>query len=77
MVIQTPTTSRPRWFTPLVVAAWLAGGLGAYFLLTRHFAHVIQAWPYLLLLACPLMHVFMHKHHGHRQSRHQPTQPER
>jgi hypothetical protein len=21
--------------------------------------------PYLLFLACPLMHFFMHRHHGH------------
>lgn len=37
----------------------------AYFLLTEHRAHVIQALPWLLVLACPLMHVFMHR--GHRQ----------
>ena len=73
--MQTPTSSRPRSFTPLVVAAWSAGGLGAYFLLTRHFDHVLQAWPYLLLLACPLMHLFMHKHHG--QTKHDPTPPDR
>lgn len=75
--MQTPATSRPRWFTPLVVAAWSAGALGAYFLLTRHFDHLLRAWPYLLLLACPLMHVFMHKHHRHGQSRHPPPQPDR
>ena len=37
----------------------------AYFLLTEHRAHVIQALPWLLVLACPLMHVFMHGGHGH------------
>ncbi len=25
-------------------------------------------WPYLLLLACPLMHLFMHKSHHGKQS---------
>jgi hypothetical protein len=35
------------------------GSLGAYFLLTRHYAHVLDALPFLLLLGCTLMHVFM------------------
>ncbi len=38
----------------------------AYFLLTEHYAHTIRALPWVLLLACPLMHVFMHRGHtGH------------
>lgn len=46
-------------------SVWLLaiGAVGAYFLLTEHFTHVAQALPFLLLLACPLMHLFMH--HGH------------
>lgn len=42
--------------------------IGAFFLLTEHRAHLagwIPYWPYLLLLACPLMHLFMHGGHGH------------
>ena len=35
-----------------------------YFLITEHRAHVIQYLPFLLLLACPLMHMF-HGHGGH------------
>lgn len=31
---------------------------------TGHTAHLLGALPYLLLLACPLMHVFMHGGHG-------------
>lgn len=41
--------------------------IGAYFLATEHWAHIsgwIPYWPYLLLLACPLMHLFMHGGHG-------------
>ena len=37
--------------------------LAAYFLWTEHRSHVIAGLPYLLLLACPLMHLF---HRGHR-----------
>lgn len=37
-----------------------------FYLLTEHRAHFFGALPYLLLLACPLMHFFMHgKHGGH------------
>lgn len=43
---------------------FILGGIGAYFLLTRHYAHVVDALPFLLLLACPLMHLFMHHGHG-------------
>ncbi len=38
--------------------------IGAYFLITEHRAHVFQYLPFLLLLACPLMHLF-HGHGGH------------
>lgn len=38
--------------------------IALYFLLTQHRAHFISALPYLLLAACPLMHVF-HHHGGH------------
>ena len=41
--------------------------IGAYFLITEHKAHLsgwLPYWPYLLLLACPLMHFFMHGGHG-------------
>ncbi|HEX6315191.1 MAG TPA: DUF2933 domain-containing protein [Gemmatimonadaceae bacterium] len=33
-------------------------------LLFRHNAHLYQWLPFLILLACPLMHVFMHRGHG-------------
>ena len=35
-----------------------------FFLLREHWAHVAGSWAYLLLLACPLMHLF-HRHGGH------------
>ena len=53
------------------VAAWLALivflSAAGFFLWTEHRAHIYSALPYLLFLACPLMHLFMH-HHGHRGS---------
>ena len=46
---------------------WLAlAGIAGWFLWTEHRAHLFGALPWLVLLACPLMHVFMHRgHHGH------------
>ena len=45
--------------------------VAAFFLLAEHRAHVLPYLPWLILLACPLMHVFMHgkhgSHGGHRQ----------
>jgi len=34
-------------------------------LVIEHFTHVLGVLPYLLILACPLMHFFMHGKHGH------------
>ncbi len=54
--------------TPLGWAVTLSlAALGAYLLWT-HTGHVALALPYLLLLACPLIHVFGHRH-GHHHDR--------
>lgn len=55
----TMQQKRGRWvFIGFVLVA-------GYFLYTEHRAHVIAVLPYLLLLACPLMHLFHHGHHHH------------
>ena len=50
------------------MAAWLVLlaflGIAAFFVLTEHRAHAWGLSPYLLLLACPLLHFFMHGRHG-------------
>ena len=48
--------------TGLVLIGFLA--IGGFFLVTEHGAHLLGALPWLLLLACPLMHIFMHHGHG-------------
>ncbi|MBI3101146.1 MAG: DUF2933 domain-containing protein [Burkholderiales bacterium] len=53
------------WRSRYAVGLIVIGAVAAYFLLTEHLAHVVGALPYLLLLACPLMHIFMHHGHGH------------
>lgn len=38
--------------------------IAGFFLLTEHRAHLFGALPYLLLLACPFLHMFGHGSHG-------------
>ncbi len=46
--------------------AWIVfAAIAAFYLWTEHRAHLLGALPFLLLLACPLMHLFMHGGHGH------------
>ena len=40
------------------------GAVAGYFLLTEHRHHFFGALTLLLLLACPVMHLFMHHGHG-------------
>ena len=57
--------------TPLGWAITVAfAALGAY-LLATHSGHILSALPYLLLLLCPLMHLFGHGGHGHGHGRHE------
>ncbi len=47
-------------------AKWVFLGfalIAGFLLFTEHRAHVLGFLPYLFLLACPLLHLFMH--HGH------------
>lgn len=49
-------------------STWVFGGfalVALFFLLTEHRAHLYGWWPYLLVSACPLLHLF-HGHGGHR-----------
>ncbi len=43
--------------------------VAGFFLFTEHSAHLFGVWPYLFLLACPLMHRFMHHGRGHHHGR--------
>ena len=70
----------PGFRTRAALIAFLA--ITAFFLLTEHTAHVFGVLPFLFLLACPLMHVFMHRgghgshggapHSGHDAAGHPP-----
>ena len=56
---KAPLWKRIHW------AVWCLLGIGAALLITDHWVHVLGVLPYLVLLACPLMHIFMHGKHGH------------
>ena len=55
-----------RRFDPKAKWAWIGFAVvAAFFLWTEHRAHLLGVLPYLVILACPLMHFFMHGKHGH------------
>jgi hypothetical protein len=43
----------------------LAALLGGYLVFWHRAPHLAAALPFLVLAACPLMHIFMHRGHGH------------
>ena len=49
---------------PLKTALVMVALVGGFYLLREHWNHVAGNWIYLLLLACPLMHLF-HGRGGH------------
>ena len=59
---QNGTRSRFKW----VLLAFIL--IAGYFFVAEHRAHLagyLQYLPILLLLACPLLHLFMHGGHDH------------
>jgi hypothetical protein len=65
---------RPRSRSAWVLVAF--GLIAAFFLLSEHRAHAMGLLPYLLLLACPLLHLLSHGHHAGGGS-HEPHQQRR
>ena len=66
-----PADTKSRLVKGVFIAFALIAG---FFLLSEHRAHVISYLPWLLLAACPLLHMFMHGGHGgHRHGGAQPA----
>ena len=58
--------SRPVWWRTRAGIAVIGFALiAAFYVLREHWGHAFGALPYLILLACPVMHLFMHHGHGH------------
>lgn len=64
-----PFSVRIRW----AIFGFLA--IVAFFLLSEHRAHFFGVLPWLFLLACPFLHLFMHG--GHGSGRPPDTRPSR
>jgi fatty acid desaturase len=64
---QMPKPTRERSFlaTPAGLALCVFLAVAALLLLLEHGAHLLGAWPLVLLLLCAGMHLFMHRGHDH------------
>ena len=58
------------WSSRAKLAFGVFAIIAAFFLVAEHRAHVLPYLPLLLLAACPLMHVFMHRGHGGHAGHH-------
>ncbi|WP_019603403.1 DUF2933 domain-containing protein [Teredinibacter turnerae] len=68
--------------TPLCTSykTWLliaAVAIVSYFFFTGRLAQLGQLLPYLILLLCPLMHLFMHHGHHHHDQEKTPDRKSR
>jgi len=67
----------------LTIAVLMLAAVALFYVLREHWGHLLGAWPYLLLVACPLIHLMhreRHRHggdgaHGHRADDARPSQP--
>jgi hypothetical protein len=58
-------SNKSFWLSSNGLAAIALIGAAGYFLLIEHREHLVQWLPWLILLLCPLFHIFMHRGHGH------------
>lgn len=51
------------------LATLILMGAALYFIFVEHGNHILPYLPFMIILLCPLMHLFMHKnHHQHQDS---------
>lgn len=55
----------PFWRSKTGVVLIMLVAIGVFYVAREHFGHVSPFLPYLILLICPLMHLFGHGHGGH------------
>lgn len=58
------SADRPWWRSRTGAVFLAAAAAAALYLAFVHIDHVLKVLPLLFILACPFMHVFMHKGHG-------------
>lgn len=55
------------WRSPQGILAIIFISIIGFYLVTEHWVHLMGVLPLLLILACPLMHILMHRnHHDHK-----------
>jgi len=59
-----PPGPSPVWSLPMKICFLGLLGITAFFIIGEHWVHVAGVLPWLLILLCPLMHLFMHGGHG-------------
>lgn len=69
------TPRSPGAGRPLRVALLMVAAIGGFYLLREHWNHLAGSWIYVLLLACPLMHLFHGGHGGHGGHGAPPKEP--
>ncbi|MBI5621352.1 DUF2933 domain-containing protein [Candidatus Falkowbacteria bacterium] len=47
----------------------MLSAVGIIYLLNRHQPHLNNYLPYVILLACPLLHLLMHKNHNNDKNK--------
>ncbi len=67
--------AKPFLRSPAGIALCVFLAIAAFFLWVEHRAHVLGVLPWLLVAACPLLHLFMHRG-GHGVHDHGPEQGE-
>ena len=76
------TQTEPASFSTMQATAWKCAALMvavilAFYVLREHWGHVFGLLPYLILLACPLMHLFMHHGDQHGPGHNHPAADDR
>ncbi|MDR6207904.1 DUF2933 domain-containing protein [Paraburkholderia graminis] len=64
--MKTPALeTQPFWKSRGAIALVGFAAVATSFMFSEHRAHFLGVLPYLIFLACPLMHLFMHHGHHH------------
>ena len=72
-----PEADNARYHRVLRLGLGVFLAIAFFFLWQEHRAHLLGALPWLLLLACPLMHRLMHRRHGGHRDRGAPGSDEK
>lgn len=58
-------TSPTFWRSKPGIALGMLLVIALFYLAREHYGHMLGLLPYMILLLCPLMHIFGHHHGGH------------